>query len=200
MASIFLARNATSAGVERIVVMKRILEELAYDTGLVELFLHEARLAARLQPPNIAQVFDVGKLGSSYFFTMEYVHGKTVRDITLYARAQRVHVPFAAVLTIAAGAAAGLHHAHERRGIDGRPLGIVHADVSPSNLIVSDEGVVKLVDFGIARASGGPSHADGRLRGKISYLSPEQCHSSRPVDRRTDIFSLGIVLWELITL
>lgn len=199
MAEIFLARNATGAGIERIVVLKRILPQCANDVDLVRMFVHEARLAAQLQHANIAQVYDVGKLGSSYFFTMEYVHGQTVRDVMLHARQRRLRIPIAAVLTIAAGAAAGLHHAHERRGIDGRPLGIVHSDVSPSNLMISQEGVVKLVDFGIARAAGSTA-TDGALRGKISYLSPEQCHSSKQLDRRSDLFSLGIVLWEMLTL
>jgi serine/threonine protein kinase len=200
MAEIFIARNATGAGVERIVVLKRILPHLADNTELVRMFIHEAKLAAQLQHPNIAQVFDVGKLGSSYFFTMEYVHGETVRNLTLLARGMRQRIPFGTVLSIAAGAAAGLHHAHERRGIDGKPLGIVHSDVSPSNILISREGIVKVVDFGIARATGSNANTSGELRGKISYLSPEQCHSSRDIDRRSDLFSLGIVLWELITL
>jgi serine/threonine protein kinase len=200
MAEIFIARHATGAGVERIVVLKRILPHCADDTELVRMFIHEARLAAQLQHPNVAQVYDVGKLGSSYFFTMEYVHGETVRDLTLLARGMRQRIPFGTVLSIAAGAAAGLHHAHERRGIDGKPLGIVHSDVSPSNLLISREGIVKLVDFGIARAAGSSANTSGSVRGKISYLSPEQCHSSHEIDRRSDLFSLGIVLWELVTL
>ena len=200
MAEIFIARNATGAGVERIVVLKRILPHLADNNELVRMFIHEAKLAAQLQHPNIAQVYDVGKLGSSYFFTMEYVHGETVRNLTLLARGMRQQIPVGTVLSIAAGAAAGLHHAHERRGIDGKPLGIVHSDVSPSNLLISREGIVKVVDFGIARASGSGANKDSALRGKISYLSPEQCHSSRALDRRSDLFSFGIVLWELLTL
>jgi eukaryotic-like serine/threonine-protein kinase len=188
MAEIFIARNATGAGVERICVLKRLLPHLAGNTNLAEMFIREARLAAQLQHPNVAQVYDVGMLGSSYFFTMEYVHGETVRDLMLLARGMRQRIPFGTVLSIAAGAAAGLHHAHERRGIDGTRLGIVHCDLSPANVLVSREGIVKLVDFG------------GTIRKGSSYLSPEQCHGAYPVDRRSDLFSLGVMLWELLTL
>lgn len=200
MAELFIARNVTGAGVERLVVLKRILPYHATNAQLVELFVHEARLAAQLQHPNVAQVYDVGRLGSSYFFAMEYVHGETVRDLMLLARSMRQPLSFATILTIIAGAAAGLHHAHERRGIDGTPLGIVHSDVSPSNLLISREGVIKLVDFGIARAAGSPANTGPVVRGNISYMSPEQCGTGQRIDRRSDLFSLGIVLWELLTL
>jgi serine/threonine protein kinase len=153
MAEIFLARGASAAGVERYVVLKRVLRHRASDVHFVQMFLDEARLAAQLQHPNIAQVYDIGKLGDSYFFTMEYVHGETVRAIMQRARSLRRDLPIASLLTIVAGAASGLHHAHERIGIDGRALQIVHRDVSPSNLMVSYEGSVKVVDFGVAKAS-----------------------------------------------
>ena len=194
MAELFLARNASGAGIERYVVLKRVLSQRAHDETFVRMFLDEARLAAQLQHPNIAQVYDTGALGDSYFFTMEYVHGETVRDILQRAKA----IPIGCVLTIAAAAAAGLHHAHERIGIDGAPLNIVHRDVSPSNLMVSYEGQVKVVDFGVAKAT--VRRADthrGRVKGKISYLSPEQC-VGQVIDRRSDLFSLGIVMWEML--
>ncbi|HEY1557741.1 MAG TPA: protein kinase [Kofleriaceae bacterium] len=151
MAEIFLARGATAAGIERHVVLKRILRERAGDAAFVRMFLDEARLAAQLQHPNVAQVYDVGRLGESYFFTMEYVHGETVRALIKRARATGFSTPIACVLAIGAGAAAGLHHAHERRGANGQPLGIVHRDVSPANLMVTYEGHVKVVDFGWRR-------------------------------------------------
>jgi serine/threonine protein kinase len=198
MAEIFLARGATTAGIERHVVLKRILRERAHDVELVRMFLDEARLAAQLQHPNIAQVYDVGRLGESYFFTMEYVHGETVRTIHKHAQAAGAEVPVPTVLAIAAGAAAGLHHAHERKGPNGRPLGIVHRDVSPANLIVSYEGHVKLVDFGVAKAEDRAGQTmSGTVKGKIAYLSPEQCRN-QPADRRSDLFSLGIVMWEAL--
>jgi serine/threonine protein kinase len=163
------------------------------------MFLDEARLAAQLQHPNIAQVYDIGKLGDSYFFTMEYVHGETVRALLHRSHALRRPVHLGSVLTIVAGAAAGLQHAHDRIGIDGRALGIVHRDISPSNLMVSFEGGVKVVDFGVAKAADRLQETrSGTVKGKISYLSPEQCRGS-DVDRRSDLFSLGIVMWEMLT-
>ena len=199
MAEIFLAKGVGSAGVERYVVLKRILRHRADDQVFVRMFLDEARLAAQLQHPNIAQVYDIGKLGDSYFFTMEYVHGETVRALLQRSHALRSPIPIQTVLVIAAGSAAGLHHAHERHGFDGRPLGIVHRDVSPSNLMVSYEGGVKVVDFGVAKAAHRSQETrSGTVKGKIAYLSPEQCRGNI-VDRRSDLFSLGIVLWEMLT-
>ena len=199
MAEIFLARGEGVAGVERYCVLKRILRDRASDVHFVRMFLDEARLAAQLQHPNIAQVYNIGKLGDSYFFTMEYVHGETVRALLHRAQGLRRKLPINAVLTIVAGAAAGLHHAHARLGFDGRALGIVHRDVSPSNLMVSYEGGVKLVDFGVAKAADRAQETkSGTVKGKISYLSPEQCKGKR-VDRRSDLFSLGICFWEMLT-
>jgi serine/threonine protein kinase len=199
MAEIFLARSMSAAGVRRHVVLKRILSHKASDAEFLRMFLDEARLASQLQHPNIAQVYDVGMLGDSLFFTMEYVHGETVLALTQRAHASRRQLPLATVLTIVAGAAAGLHHAHERLGIDGRPFNIVHRDVSPSNLMVSYEGGVKVVDFGIAKAEHRATETQsGAIKGKISYLSPEQCRGAE-LDRRSDLFALGIVLWEMLT-
>ncbi|HEY0192639.1 MAG TPA: serine/threonine-protein kinase, partial [Kofleriaceae bacterium] len=199
MAEIYLARGASVAGVERYCVLKRILRERATDEQLVRMFVDEARLAAQLQHPNIASVYDVGTLGDSFFFTMEYVHGETVRALLHRAHTMSRPLPLACVMTTIAGAAAGLHHAHERHAADGRPLGIVHRDVSPSNLMISFEGHIKLVDFGVAKAADRETETrTGTVKGKISYLSPEQCRGV-PVDRRSDIFSLGIVMWEMLT-
>jgi serine/threonine protein kinase len=199
MAEIFLARGASTAGIERYVVLKRILRERATDAAFVRMFLDEAKLAAQLQHPNIAQVYDIGKLGDSYFFTMEYVHGETVRALLHRSHGLKRPIPVGSVLAVAAGAASGLHHAHERIGMDGKHLGIVHRDVSPSNLMVSYEGTVKLVDFGVAKAAlNSQETRSGTVKGKIAYLSPEQCRG-RPIDRRSDLFSLGIVMWEMLT-
>src|SRR3954467_4300075 len=199
MAEIFLARGKGVAGVERYCVLKRILRDRASDGQFVQMFLDEARLAAQLQHPNIAQVYDIGKLGDSYFFTMEYVHGETVRALLHRVVELQRKLPISCVLTLVAGAAAGLPHAHGRVGVDGRPLGIVHRDVSPSNLMVSYEGSVKLVDFGVAKAAHQSQETrSGTVKGKIAYLSPEQCRG-RGVDRRSDLFSLGIVIWEMLT-
>jgi serine/threonine protein kinase len=198
MAEIYLARAAGGAGVERYCVLKRILRERANDAQFVQMFIDEARLAAQLQHPSIASVYDIGMLGDSYFFTMEYVHGETVKALVQRAQGLRRPLPVACVLTIIAGTAAGLHHAHERNSNDGRPLGIVHRDISPSNLMVSYEGNVKIVDFGVAKADDRVVKTQsGTVKGKISYLSPEQCRCAR-VDRRSDLFSLGIVMWEML--
>jgi serine/threonine protein kinase len=178
-------------------VLKRILRERANDAQFVQMFIDEACLAAQLQHPNIASVY-IGMLGDSYFFTMEYVHGETVKSLVQRAQGLRRRLPLACVLTIVAGTAAGLHHAHERNGNDGRPLGIVHRDISPSNLMVSYEGNVKIVDFGVAKADDRVVKTQsGTVKGKISYLSPEQCRCAR-VDRRSDLYSLGIVMWKML--
>jgi eukaryotic-like serine/threonine-protein kinase len=200
MAEIFLARGTSSAGVDRYCVLKRILRERASDLHFVRMFLDEARLAAQLNHPNVAQVYDIGRLADSYFFTMEFVHGETVRTLIQRSRSLRKELPLGAILTVMAGAAAGLHHAHDRLGLEGRPLGIVHRDVSPSNLMVSFEGGVKVVDFGVAKAADRISETRaGTVKGKIAYLSPEQCRGGN-VDRRTDLYALGIVFWEMLTL
>ena len=200
MAEIFLVRGVGTTGVERYCVLKRILRDRANDELFVRMFLDEARLAAQLQHPNIAQVYDIGRLGDSYFFTMEYVHGETVRALLQRARSLRRELPIGAILTVIAGTAAGLHHAHQRLGHDGRPLGIVHRDVSPSNLMVSYEGGVKVVDFGVAKAENRAQETrSGTVKGKIAYLSPEQCRGGTTIDRRSDLFSLGIVFWEMLT-
>jgi serine/threonine-protein kinase len=201
MAEIFLARARGMSGLERYVVLKRIRPERGTDPNWIEMFLDEAKLAAQLQHPNIAQVFDLGRIGDAYFFTMEYVHGENVRDLLRRTAALGDRVPLPVALSIAVAAANGLEHAHQRCGHDGRPLGIVHRDVTPSNLMVSYEGVVKVVDFGVAKANlrGSRETRSGTVKGKIAYLSPEQCIGKGVVDHRSDVFSLGIVLWEMVT-
>jgi serine/threonine-protein kinase len=191
MAEIFLARAVGGEGLRRHVVLKRILRTKASDRSFVKMFLEEARVAAQLQHANIAQVYDVGRLGASYFFTMEYVHGETTRGILHRAHELELVLPINAVLAIIAHAAAGLGHAHER--------GIVHRDVSPANLMVSFEGDVKVLDFGVAKAADNFEETKtGTVKGKIGYLSPEQCRGMK-LDPRSDLFSLGIVMWELLT-
>jgi serine/threonine protein kinase len=198
MAEIFLAR-ANLAGVQRFVVLKRVLQQRAENTHFVQMFLDEARLSAQLQHANIAQVHDIGIAGTSFFFTMEYVHGVSLTELQRTAITKGVAIPIPHVLTVIAGAGVGLHYAHEKLGLDGKPLGIVHRDVSPSNLMITYEGTVKVVDFGIAKAA--HRNADtkiGTVKGKLSYMSPEQCRGLE-LDRRSDLFSLGIVMWEMLT-
>ena len=200
MAELYLARAVGIAGFERYVVLKRIMADHARNHRFVTMFLDEARLAAQLHHPNIAQVYDIGRVSASYFFTMEYVHGENVRDILQRVAALKRQIPIEQTLTVIAGAAAGLHYAHEKRGADRRPLDIVHRDVSPSNLMVAYEGAVKLVDFGIAKASHRMTETrSGAVKGKVAYMSPEQC-TGAPLDRRSDVFALGIVFYEMATM
>jgi serine/threonine protein kinase len=201
MAEVFLARVTSEASIERYVVLKRVLPELATNEAFVTMFLDEARLAAQLRHPNIAQLYDVGRLGTSYFYTMEYIHGATAWLLMQRASALATPIPLAHVLTIAANISAALHHAHTRVGANRQPLGIVHRDVTPANIMISNEGVVKLLDFGVAKAQGRRTTTlVGTIKGKIAYLSPEQCTPSSTIDGRSDVFSLGIVLYELLTL
>ena len=199
MAEVLLARSSGIEGFERHVVIKRIRAEQARDTDFVRMFLDEARLSAALHHQNIVQVHDIGQEQGEYFFAMEYVHGEDVRTLLRQVNGRKEQIPLEHVITIVAGAAAGLHHAHEQRGPDRKPLGIVHRDVSPSNLLIGFDGGVKVVDFGIAKAAARSAETkSGTLKGKVAYMSPEQC-TGKPVDRRADVFALGIVLYELAT-
>ncbi len=198
MAEIYLARIGGTAGFEKLVVVKRIAPGVADDRALVAMFLDEARLAATLRHANIAEVIDVGSDDNAYFFAMEYVYGQDARNIRYEARELQQVIPLEIALAIVCGTASALAYAHDKRGPDG-PLGLVHRDVSPSNILVSYDGAVKLVDFGIARATSRTTQTlTGILKGKVPYMSPEQCRG-KVLDRRSDLFSLGIVLYELTT-
>jgi tRNA A-37 threonylcarbamoyl transferase component Bud32 len=201
MAQVLLARATGIEGFERHVVVKRIHQNRAEDPVFVKMFLDEARLAAQLHHNNIVQVHDIGKEKGEYFFAMEYVHGEDLRKLLMKLNKKQDKVPFEHVVTIVTTVALALHHAHEQRGADRKPLGLVHRDVSPANIIVGYDGNVKVVDFGIAKAALRTTREDtkaGSLKGKVSYMSPEQC-AGLPVDRRGDVYSLGIVLFELST-
>ncbi len=194
MAELYLARQLGGAGFEKVVAIKRVLPHLAEDAEFVAMFLNEARLAAGLDHSNIAHVMDFGNVGREYFMAMEYVHGRSAYDLLRAGR-----MPLDCALTIVCGIASALHYAHERAGPDGRPLGLVHRDVSPSNVLVSYAGDVKLVDFGIAKATAqSTATRTGRIKGKLAYMAPEQLRGEE-IDRRADIFSLGIVAYELTT-
>jgi serine/threonine protein kinase len=198
MADVLLARTDGIEGFERHVVLKRIRPEYAKDQRFIRMFLDEARLAANLHHQHIVQVYDIGEAAGEYFIAMEYIHGEDVRTILSTASKTRAHVPLGYAIAIVSAAAAGLHYAHKRRGSDKRPLGIVHRDVSPSNILVGYDGSIKVVDFGIAKASMKQETRSGSLKGKVSYMSPEQCKSDE-IDRRSDVYSLGVVLYELAT-
>ncbi len=200
MAQIFLARQSGLGSFERHVVLKTILRERASDQRFVTMFLDEAKLAATLNHQNVAQVYEVDQADGAYFMAMEYVHGENTRAMLETALYRGWTIPLELAVMIISGAAAGLHHAHERRGKNGAPLNIVHRDVSPANIMVGYDGSVKVLDFGIAKAEERATKTvGGTIKGKYGYMSPEQC-KGKPIDRRSDIFALGIVLYELTTL
>jgi serine/threonine protein kinase len=197
MAEIYLCRIRGTAGFEKLAVVKRILPTVANDPNFVQMFLDEARLAATLQHPNIADVYEVGDHEGAPFFAMEYIHGQDVRSIRLASRSRGETVPLAIALAIVHGTASALDYAHDRTGPDGKNLGLVHRDVSTSNILVGYEGSIKLIDFGIARAASRSHQTQtGTLKGKIPYMSPEQCRG-QPMDRRSDLWSLGVLMYEL---
>ena len=199
MAELYLARTTGMQNFRRLVALKRILPHYAASPEFTSMFVDEARLVAQLEHPNIAQVFDIGRDDAGLFFTMELVHGPDVRRILQTSQKRGKRVPIAQALAIVCGAARALHAAHEKRDHDGAPLGIVHRDVSPANLLVSFDGMVKMIDFGVAKAKMRKTKTrDGTIKGKVSYMSPEQGRGE-VLDRRSDIFSLGILLWELTT-
>jgi eukaryotic-like serine/threonine-protein kinase len=198
MADVLLGRSDGIEGFERHVVLKRIRPEYARDSRFIRMFLDEARVAATLHHQHIVQVHDIGEAAGEYFIAMEYLHGEDVRSMLSAASKRRAHTPLGIAIAIVSAAAAGLHYAHERTGSDLRPLGIVHRDVSPSNILVGYDGAIKVVDFGIAKAAMREDTQSGSLKGKISYMSPEQCKGAT-VDRRSDVYALGVVLYELAT-
>jgi eukaryotic-like serine/threonine-protein kinase len=199
MAEVYLARQSGMEGFEKVVVLKRILPALSKEENFVKMFLNEARVAARLNHPNVVQIWDLGKIEELYFIAMEFVHGEDLRSIVTICEDKRMRPPPGLVCRIMADTLAGLHYAHTRVGTDGKPLGLVHRDVSPQNVLVTYEGGLKLVDFGIAKATRATSEQTqaGLFKGKFAYMSPEQSRG-QPVDARCDVFSVGILLWELI--
>lgn len=198
MARIYLARSRGIGGFEKLVVVKQILPRLAEDAEFIARFFQEARLAATLDHPNIAAVYDVDSDRDTYFYSMEYVRGRDLQKVLRRAKQCQRVLSLGEILAIVTGLCAGLHHAHTRPGPDGRALGIVHRDVSPSNVLLSFEGAVKLADFGVAKArTGMVSTVAGTLRGKIAYMSPEQCRGEA-LDRRSDVYSVGVLLWEML--
>ena len=200
MGKVFLARAVGPSGFEKFVALKRIHAQLAEDPAFVDMFLDEARINARIDHPNVCSVIDFGRKSGTYYIVMEYLSGEplhrviveSLREAPDHARRSR----FAA--RIVAEACEGLHAAHELRDDDGRPLGVVHRDISPHNIFVTFGGRVKVMDFGIARASDQlHKTTTGTVKGKWAYMSPEQANGKR-TDRRSDVWSLGVVLWEML--
>ncbi len=198
MAEVFKAKRTGAEGFEKIVAVKRILPYLSDDKEFVDMFVDEAKMVSGLTHPNIVQTTDLGKMGTSYYIAMEYVHGHDLR--TIRKRAEQIERPIPSRLCalVVSKVCAALEYAHRQKDDEGRSLEIVHRDISPQNVLISFEGEVKLTDFGIAKAAARASTAEsGVLRGKLGYMSPEQARG-KPVDRRSDIFSLGILFYELL--
>ncbi len=199
MAEIWLASIEGPEGFQKRVVVKKILPHLAEDDEFVRMFLDEARIAARLNHPNIVQIFDLGDADGAYYIAMEYIPGKDLRRVYQDSVKAGTPLPIPLSVRVLIESAQALDYAHSATDPSGRPLRLVHRDVSPQNVIVTFQGGVKLVDFGIAKAADQAAHTRaGVLKGKYSYMSPEQA-AGDPVDSRTDIFALGIVAYELAT-
>ncbi|MBI5524713.1 MAG: protein kinase [Deltaproteobacteria bacterium] len=199
MAEIWLARQTGMQGFEKPVVIKRILPHLGSDQNFVKMFLDEARMAASLNHPNIVQIYDLGTIEGRYYIAMEFVDGVDVSTVLKMGRVKRMPMKLGFTLRIVSQACEGLHHAHFMTDMNGHPLGIVHRDISPQNILIAYNGTVKITDFGIAKARGRTTKTTtGTLKGKFGYMSHEQI-SGKGIDHRSDVFSLGVVLWEMIT-
>ncbi len=199
MAEIFKAKTYSHGGFENLVVIKRILSHLGENDEFVEMFIDEAKVSVALQHPNIVRIFDFGKIHDNYFIAMECVEGKDVRGVMRALAKKGEFLPLEYAVYIAQEACKGLDYAHKKTDIGGRSYGIVHRDISPSNILVSYEGQVKVADFGIAKAeSNSYQTRDGVLKGKFEYMSPEQVEG-KAVTSQSDIFAVGIILWEMVT-
>lgn len=203
MADVFLARQRGPGGFSRECVLKRILPHLSQDEGFVQMFLEEARIVARLSHPNIVSTFDLGQVNNDYFMALEYVDGLTLERILECEKARgETAMPWPIAVRIIASIAEGLDHAHKARDSAGVPLLLVHRDVSPSNIVVSRDGVAKVLDFGIAKAMAARDQklktGVGIIRGKVPYMSPEQVQGLE-LDGRSDVFSLAAILYEITT-
>ncbi len=198
MADVFLAVARGPLGFNKLVVVKRLRTTLADDESFLNMFLDEARLAARLNHPNVVHTYEVGEQDGSYFIAMEYLEGQSLNRVIKDLAKRGEQLDEGVCARIVADALAGLHHAHTLRDYDGKPLEIVHRDVSPHNVFVTYDGQVKLVDFGIAKAASSSTVTEvGVLKGKVAYMAPEQAMGA-PVDCRADVFGMGVVLWELL--
>jgi TonB family protein len=199
MAELWKARMRGVEGFQKTVAIKRILPHMTDNAEFVGMFIDEAKLAAQLTHPNIVHIYDLGKIGRDYYIAMEFVDGKDLRSLLNAGRRKGMPLPLELGLLIAARLASALDYAHRKRDFEDREMGLVHRDVSPQNVLLTYEGDVKLCDFGIAKAAAKASQTQmGALKGKLQYMSPEQAWG-RPVDARSDLFSLGAVLFEMVT-
>ena len=200
MAEIYLARPQSAAGPKDVMVLKRILPHLAEDEHFVTMFRDEADLASKLVHKNVCNVQSFGQFGGTWFIAMEYLHGVPLSRMMTKLSKMGKMLDYRVVAGIICQACEGLHAAHEARGPDGQLMGVVHRDVSPPNIMVTADGTVKLLDFGIAKARGANSRTrTGTVKGKNAYMSPEQI-LGKPLDRRSDIFALGVVMYEMLAI
>ena len=199
MAELFKAKQRGVQGFQKIVAIKRILPHLSDNEEFVTMFIDEAKLAAQLTHPNIVQIFDLGKASGSYYIAMEYVDGKDLRSLLRKVREYHLPFPEPVAAFVVMKVAVALDHAHRKKALNDRELKLVHRDISPQNILISSDGAVKLVDFGIAKAATKNTQTlAGALKGKLLYMSPEQA-LGQPLDNRSDLYSLGLVLFELLT-
>ncbi len=199
MATVHLGRLLGSAGFTRTVAIKRLHAQYARDPEFVSMFLDEARLAARIRHPNVVPTLDVVAKDGELFLVMEYVHGETLARVLAILREKGELPPPAIVAAIVAGMLHGLHAAHEAKSEGGRPLGIIHRDVSPQNVLIGTDGTARVVDFGVAKAAGRlQTTQNGGVKGKLAYMAPEQL-TGAPLTRQADVFGAGVVLWEALT-
>lgn len=200
MAEVYRAKAFGVAGFEKTVAIKRILPHFANDDGFVQMFVREANVAVKLSHANVVQVFELGRVADDYYIALEFVEGRDLKTIVRKAAERGVALPSDLAAFIAQKVCAGLHHAHTATDDFGAPLGIVHRDISPHNVLVSWSGEVKVADFGIAKLSSAVRHTrTGTLKGKLAYMSPEQSQGLGDLDARSDIFAAGIVLFETLT-
>ena len=199
MAEIYKAKTFGVDGFEKLLAIKKILPHYSADKEFISMLTDEAKLVVRLSHTNIVQIYDLGKVGDDYYISMEFIDGVNLREIINRAKELKEKAPLPLCLYILSEICKGLDYAHGKRDDQGEPLHIVHRDISPQNILISFEGETKIVDFGIAKAALNVSHTSaGILKGKVTYMSPEQA-LGKPIDGRTDIFSAGIILYELIT-
>ena len=200
MAAVFAVRRKSIGGFDKTLALKMLLPDMMNQRQAVERFLDEARIASRISHPNVVEVIDVSEHEGLPYILMELLRGQSLAQVARTAKKKGVTLPLGFRLALLARAADGLSAAHTTTGQDGKPLGIVHRDVSPQNIHVTYEGEVKVVDFGIAAARGRLAETTtGEFRGKLAYAAPEQLSREQPVDPRADIWALGVVAWELLS-
>jgi serine/threonine-protein kinase len=200
MGEIFLARLEGAAGFEKLYVVKRILPHLADDARFRQMLIAEAQIAAKMAHSNICQVYELGEMNGQLYIAMEYLEGATMLPLLRRASKSQVPLDFGFVAGVVQQACDALHYAHELKDRSGESLGLIHRDVSPSNVFITESGVVKILDFGIAKAKGASTKTeDGAVKGKYAYMAPEQLRGGA-IDRRVDVFALGVVLYEMIAL